>query len=118
MHQEECHTAMRTQPTRVLRAVLGWSSLGLLALGLFAALVLAPPDAVQGHVQRIMYVHVPAAWVGFLAFFVVFVGSVMYLVRGTSRWDQLAAASAEMGVLFTAQAMVAGAIWGKPTWGT
>jgi len=63
-------------------------------------------------------VHVPAAWVGFLAFFVVFVGSVLYLVRGTPGWDSLAAASAEIGVLFTAQAIVAGAIWGKPTWGT
>jgi heme exporter protein C len=87
-------------------------------LGLYAALILAPPDAVQGDVQRIMYVHVPVAWVSFLAFFVVFVGSVMYLVRGTLGWDRLAAASAEIGVLFTAQAIVAGAIWGKPTWGT
>lgn len=109
---------MLTQPRRVLRAVLGWSSLGLLGLGLYAALVLVPPDAVQGNVQRIMYVHVPAAWAGFLAFFAVFIGSVMYLVRGTLGWDRLAAASAEIGVLFTAQAIVAGAIWGKPTWGT
>jgi heme exporter protein C len=109
---------MTTQAMRVLRAGLGWSSLGLLLVGAFAALVLAPPDAVQGHVQRIMYVHVPAAWVGFLAFFVVFVGSAMYLVRHSPGWDQLAAASAEIGVLFTAQAIVAGAIWGKPTWGT
>lgn len=109
---------MMTRSTHVCRAVLGWSSLGLLLPGLFAALILAPPDAVQGNVQRIMYVHVPAAWVGFLAFFVVFVGSVLYLVRGTPGWDSLAAASAEIGVLFTAQAIVAGAIWGKPTWGT
>jgi heme exporter protein C len=109
---------MTTPPRRVLHAGLGWSSLGLLLAGLFAALLLAPPDAVQGNVQRIMYVHVPAAWVAFLAFFVVFVGSVLYLVRGTPGWDRLAAASAEIGVLFTAQAIVAGAIWGKPTWGT
>jgi heme exporter protein C len=116
--EEEGVTAMTTPPRRVLHAGLGWSSLGLLLAGLFAALLLAPPDAVQGNVQRIMYVHVPAAWVAFLAFFVVFVGSVLYLVRGTPGWDRLAAASAEIGVLFTAQAIVAGAIWGKPTWGT
>lgn len=109
---------MTMQARRVLRTGLGWSSLGLLLAGLFAALVLAPPDAVQGDVQRIMYVHVPAAWVGFLAFFVVFAGSVMYLVRGALQWDHVAVASAEIGVLFTAQAIVAGAIWGKPTWGT
>jgi heme exporter protein C len=109
---------MTTQARRVLRAGLGWSGLALLLAGSFAALVLAPPDAVQGQVQRIMYVHVPAAWAGFLAFFVVCVGSVMYLARQTPGWDHLAAASAEIGVLFTAQAIVAGAIWGKPTWGT
>lgn len=109
---------MRILPKRPIRTGLGWSSLGLLLMGVCAALVLAPPDAVQGNVQRIMYVHVPTAWVSFLAFFVVFVGSVMYLIRGTPRWDQVAAASAEIGVLFTAQTIVAGAIWGKPTWGT
>ena len=97
--------------------------LGIVALlAVLASLVLslrvAPPDAVQGEVQRIMYVHVPAAWLAYLAFLVVFVASIAYLRTSRVRWDRLAAASAEVGVLFTALAIVLGALWGKPVWGT
>jgi heme exporter protein C len=99
------------------------NGLGLLALlmvlaGLYLAFFYAPPDALQGDVQRIMYIHVPTAWVAFLAFFVVFVASIVYLWRRSPESDRLAAASAEIGVLFTALTLVAGSIWGKPTWGT
>jgi heme exporter protein C len=92
----------------------------LLALGLSAtlSLVVAPPDALQGEVQRLMYVHVPAAWLAYLSFFVVFVSSVACLRTSRTRWDRVAAASAEIGVLFTALAIVLGALWGKPVWGT
>ena len=92
----------------------------LLGLGLSAtlSLVVAPPDALQGEVQRLMYVHVPAAWLAYLSFFVVFVSSVAYLRTSRTRWDRVAAASAEIGVLFTALAIVLGALWGKPVWGT
>lgn len=92
----------------------------LLALGLSAtlSLVVAPPDALQGEVQRLMYVHVPAAWLAYLSFFVVFVSSVAYLRTSRTRWDRVAGASAEIGVLFTALAIVLGALWGKPVWGT
>jgi heme exporter protein C len=92
----------------------------LLALGLSAtlSLVVAPPDALQGEVQRLMYVHVPAAWLAYLSFLVVFVSSVAYLRTSRTRWDRVAAASAEIGVLFTALAIVLGALWGKPVWGT
>jgi heme exporter protein C len=65
-----------------------------------------------------MYVHVPAAWLAYLSFFVVFVSSVAYLRTSRTRWDRVAAASAEIGVLFTALAIVLGALWGKPVWGT
>ena len=92
----------------------------ILALGVSAvlSLVVAPPDAVQGEVQRIMYVHVPAAWLAYLSFFVVFVASIAYLRTKKTRWDRVAAASAEIGVLFTALAIVLGMLWGKPVWGT
>jgi heme exporter protein C len=92
----------------------------LLALGVSAvlSLIVAPPDAVQGEVQRIMYVHVPAAWLAYLSFFVVFVASIAYLRTKKTRWDRVAAASAEIGVLFTALAIVLGMLWGKPVWGT
>jgi heme exporter protein C len=81
-------------------------------------LVVAPPDAVQGEVQRLMYIHVPAAWLAYLSFAVVFVGSIAYLRTRRTRWDRLAGASAEIGVMFTALAIVLGALWGKPVWGT
>jgi heme exporter protein C len=99
------------------------NGLGLLALlavlvGLYLAFSYAPADALQGDVQRIMYMHVPTAWVAFLAFFVVFVSSLVYLWGRAPEADRLACASAEIGTLFTGLTLVAGSIWGKPTWGT
>lgn len=87
------------------------------AVALWVGLVLAPEDYLMGQVQRIMYVHVPAAWSGFLAFFIVFAMSIAYLLRKDPRFDRVAHAAAEVGVVFMALAIVLGAIWGKPTWG-
>lgn len=98
--------------------VLGVAALVAVAVSATLSLAVAPPDAVQGEVQRIMYVHVPAAWLAFLSFTVVFVSSVAYLRTGQVRWDRAAAASAEIGVLFTALAIALGSLWGKPVWGT
>ena len=86
----------------------------LFALG---AGLLVPPDAVQGDLQRIMYVHVPSAWLAYLSFTVTMIGSVTYLVTRGMRWDHLAGASAEVGVVFTGLALATGMIWGKPVWG-
>ncbi|MGB9357888.1 MAG: cytochrome c biogenesis protein CcsA [Acidimicrobiia bacterium] len=87
-----------------------------LATALTFALV-SPPDDTQGDLVRIMYVHVPAAWLAYLAFFVTFVGSIAYLITRHLRWDRIAAASAEIGVYFTGLAIALGMIWAKPTWG-
>ncbi|HLC27582.1 MAG TPA: heme ABC transporter permease CcmC [bacterium] len=97
--------------------ILGWLSLSTILLGLLLALLYAPPDAVQGQVQRIMYLHVPTIWVAFMAFFVVFVASILYLWKKTLKWDLVARSSAEIGVMFTFLGIVGGSIWGKPTWG-
>src|ERR671919_2260009 len=98
----------------------GLSILALLAVlvGLYLAFFYAPSDALQGDVQRIMYIHVPTAWVAFLAFFVVFTSSLVYLWKRLPEADRLAHGSAEIGVLFTALTLIDGSIWGKPTWGT
>ena len=85
--------------------------------GLYLALVAAPRDAVQGEVQRIMYLHVPSVLTAYLAFSVVFVCSIGYLTTRSPRWDAMARSSAELGVIFTGLTIVTGAIWGKPTWG-
>ena len=89
----------------------------VLVLGGLAGLLWAPEDAIQQAPQRIFYIHVPTAWVGFLAFFVVFVASIGYLVRGSARLDTIARSSAEIGLLFTTLALITGSLWGKPVWG-
>jgi heme exporter protein C len=85
-------------------------------LSLFRSMTVAA-DVTQGDVQRIMYVHVPSAWLAFLAFAVTVIGSVAWLRTSNRRWDQLAASSAEIGVVFTGLAILAGMIWAKPVWG-
>lgn len=92
------------------------AAIGTLATALVAGLVV-PPDAVQGDLQRIMYVHVPSAWLAYLSFTVTFVASIAYLRTRRLRWDHLAGASAEVGVVFTGLALATGMIWGKPVWG-
>ena len=97
--------------------ILGVGAGILLAIGLWLGLVQAPPDAVQGDVQRIMYLHVPSIMTAYLAFTVVLVASIAYLLRGSRQWDRLAHASAEVGVVFTGITLATGSIWGKPIWG-
>jgi len=89
-----------------------------LAIGLYLGLVYAPMDAIQGNAQRIFYIHVPMAWVAFLAFFVVFVAGVMYLWKRDLIWDQVARSSAEIGLVFTTLVLITGSFWGRPIWGT
>jgi len=97
---------------------LGALTFILMLATLYLALIYAPTEAVQGHAQRIFYFHVPTAWVGFLAFFVVFVASISYLLRGGRTTDAIARSSAEIGLLFTTMMLVTGSLWGKPIWGT
>lgn len=91
-------------------------ALVLLAVG-FAAIVAAPTDGLQGHLQRLMYAHVPAAWLAYLAFAVTLVASVAWLRTRRSQWDHLAVGAVEVGVFFTGLALVLGSVWGKPVWG-
>jgi heme exporter protein C len=83
----------------------------------FVASMTVSPDAVQGELSRIMYVHVPSAWLAYLAFGVTMFSSAMYLWKKNLKWDRRAAASAEIGVVFTGLAIALGMIWAKPTWG-
>jgi heme exporter protein C len=98
--------------------IIGFASAILLAITTFAMFFLVPSIRVQGDAARIVYFHVPIAWVAFLAFFVVFIASVAYLRTSNPRWDHLGRASAEVGVIFTTLALITGAIWGYPIWGT
>jgi heme exporter protein C len=98
--------------------VIGWLAAAGLLAGLVMGFGVAPREATQGNVQRIMYLHVPSVWVAYVAFAVVFVASIVYLARRVEAADRLAHASAEVGVLFTGLTIATGSIWGKPTWGT
>lgn len=89
----------------------------LLVLGSVVGLVVAPPDRLQGDLQRLMYVHVPTAWVAYLAFAVTLVCSVAWLRTRREDWDHRAHAAVEVGVVFTAVTLALGSIWGKPVWG-
>jgi heme exporter protein C len=82
-------------------------------------LILSPEDQVQGSAVRIMYIHVPTAWVAYLAFFVTAGASAMYLFRKAHSltWDRIAGASAEVGVIFMGLTLVTGSLWGRLTWG-
>jgi heme exporter protein C len=102
----------------MLTRVLGWLAVAGLAVGVVMGFLVAPRELTQGNVQRIMYLHVPAAWVSYLAFGVVLVASIAYLATRAPAADRIAHASAESGVVFTGLAIAAGSIWGKPTWGT
>ncbi len=98
--------------------VLNWltSALFLIALGL--SLFYAPREAVMGDVQRVFYFHVAAGWVGALAFLVAAVAGALLLIRREQRWDGVALASVEIGVVFTCINIVSGSIWARPIWNT
>jgi heme exporter protein C len=98
--------------------VLGWLAALALLAGLVMGFGVAPREVTQGNVQRIMYLHVPTALVGeYVAFGVLLLASIWYLMTRSEAADRLAHASAEVGVLFLAVTISSGAIWGKPTWG-
>jgi heme exporter protein C len=102
-------------------SLAGWFRLPLFFLllaALYGVFLHAPTERVMGDVQRIFYFHVGAAVNAFAAFFVVFVAGILYLVRRQPHWDQLAAASVEVGVLFTTIVLTTGPAWAKPVWNT
>ncbi|HMK74229.1 MAG TPA: cytochrome c biogenesis protein CcsA [Myxococcaceae bacterium] len=107
---------------RTIRSVLFVLALLLLVSGQWLGLVWAPPDREMGDVQRIMYVHLPAVWMGLLGVTLNFICSVLYLVVPSRQvaqldMDALAEASAEVGLFFGTLGLLLGSIWGRPTWG-
>jgi heme exporter protein C len=97
---------------------LGLASLLLLLLTTYAIFFVAGPISGEGDAGRIVYFHVPMAWIAFLAFFVVLAASIAYLRTRNPKWDHLGRASAEVGLVFTTLVLITGSIWGYPIWGT
>ena len=104
-----------------LLLVLTAVSAVLMMVAIYLALVGAPDANLQSetgrYAQRIIYFHISIAWVGFLAFFITFVGGVGYLRTQKRKWDIIALSSAEIGTLFILGVLVSGSIWAKPAWG-
>jgi heme exporter protein C len=110
-------------PTRFMRLsniVLPWcvaATIGLLALGLYFSLFASPPDYQQGETVRIMFIHVPAAWMSLFIYSVMAGSSLVAMVWKHPLADVAAKAAAPIGACFTFLALVTGSLWGKPMWG-
>ena len=89
-----------------------------MAVAIYMVFLYAPTEKSMGEVQRIFYFHVSSAWIAFLAFFIVMIASVGYLITGKTCWDMWAHSSAEVGTLFCTLILVTGPLWAKPVWNT
>ncbi len=106
--------------TRLNRNVrmLNWAAATAVLLNLIVIFFYAPTESTMGNVQRIFYFHVGAAWVGAVAFLVALVSGVNYLRKPSKKWDTVAVASVEIGLVFLTMATAAGSVWGRPAWNT
>ena len=106
---------------RIADGILPWAgglAVVLGVLGLYLALIVAPPDYQQGQAYRIMFVHVPAAWMALMVYAMMAVASLIAVVWRHPLAEVAARAAAPIGAAFTAIALVTGSLWGKPMWGT
>lgn len=95
----------------------GWLGLALLLVGSYIGLFVAPPERYMGEVQRIMYVHVPCAWVGMLCYTFAFIMAIVSLWTHRPRHDAIVTAAIEVGIVLNALLLVQGSIWARATWG-
>src|SRR5712664_1104379 len=89
----------------------------LLGAAAYAAFCVAPTDAKQGVVYRILYLHVASAWTGLTSFFICFIANLLYVFRRQPRWDWLGVSAGETGLVFTTVVLLTGPIWAHPVWG-
>jgi heme exporter protein C len=93
-------------------------AVSMLTIGLYYSLVVAPPDYQQGEAYRIMFVHVPAAWMALMVYGMMTVASIVAIIWRHPLAEIAARAAAPIGAVFTAIALITGSVWGKPMWGT
>jgi len=109
---------MSTRTVRLLAMVLGLSGLALTVGFHWQVFFFVPTEASMGIVQRIFYIHLPAAWVAFFAFGIVALCSAVYLWLGVEKLDHAARAAAEGGMIFTTIVLTSGPLWARLAWGT
>lgn len=102
---------------RLAGHAIGVAGLGLFAAGSWIGLVVAPAERHMGEVGRILYVHVPTAWVAMLVLTAAAVAAAGSLWRRGRLWDDALEATLEVGVVLTAMLLIQGSLWAKPTWG-
>src|SRR4029078_9179300 len=117
MPQTELSRESRAAAPPRTSAFFGFIAFAALIAAQVFSILTSPAEADMGHLQKIMYVHVPAAWMAFISFFVVLVFSVRYLWKKRENDDLLAASAAEGGATFTRLTLVLGMIWARPAWG-
>ncbi len=98
--------------------ILIWFTVLMFIAAISAIFMYVPTEKTEGIIQRIMYFHIPCAWLAFFAFFIVFVCSILFLWKKDREWDIYAHASAEIGVVFCSLVLITGPLWAKPVWGT
>jgi heme exporter protein C len=111
---------MTTSTPATRRAGVDWlllAGFAAIAAAFVRAVWFTPPDRLQGYAQKIFYVHVPSAWVAFLAFGLTALAGAFWLFLKDPRLDRFAESSAEVGVIFTTGFLISGPLWGKPVWG-
>jgi len=105
---------MQAKP--VALKVLDFSSVILLGITVYLALVWAPMEASMGNVQRVFYIHVATAWVGMLGFIAAIIPAIIYLRIQDLKWDRIEVAAIEISLVFFFLAVVLGSIWARPAW--
>ncbi len=98
--------------------ILNWAAAIAILVALAVIFIYAPTESTMGNVQRIFYFHVGSAWVGAVAFFVALFAGINYLRTPARKWDTVALASVEIGLVFLTMATAAGSVWGRPAWNT
>lgn len=98
--------------------ILFWAGVALFAVGAWGGLTQTPPDYLQGETVRILYIHVPTAWLGMGGWTGIAVASIAFLIWRHPLASIAARAIAVPGAVFAALCLVTGSIWGRPTWGT
>jgi heme exporter protein C len=99
------------------RIILGAVAILLVIAAAYAAFFIAPEERTMGLIQRIFYFHVASAWSGFTAFFLCFMGNLLYVWKRDQKYDWLAVSGAEVGLAFTTVVLITGPIWAHPVWG-
>lgn len=88
----------------------------LMLIALYAIFIYAPVEKTMGVIQKIFYIHLPAAFLAYLAFLITFIASILYLRRKDPKWDIIAYCSVEIGLMFSTIVLVTGSIWARPIW--